>query len=96
METDGPLSSSSSSSSSSSGGLFSGVRTLKTIIKKKTLAGVKIGGSGIAKGAPRVSVHPKKQKLSKEALLSGGLSPKSVQSRYKNIVRRANKRLRKP
>ncbi|KAL8431352.1 hypothetical protein ACSSS7_005330 [Eimeria intestinalis] len=59
METDDPASSSSSSSSSSSrkGGIFSGVRTVKAISKKKAMSS-KLGGSGIAKGGREPSSFP--------------------------------------
>lgn len=92
METDKPV-----SSSRSSEGLILGVRTLKAIKKKKVVAASKLGGSGIAKGTARVSLHPNKpQKPKTKDLKEGLVSPKTVPSRLKNIVRRANKRCRKP
>lgn len=93
METDGP---GARSNSSTSQGLFSGVRTLKAIKKKKVSSASKLGGTGIAKGSARASVKPNKPKVpKKEELRRGLVSPKAVPSRLKNIVRRVNKRRRK-
>ncbi|KAL8435578.1 hypothetical protein Efla_004821 [Eimeria flavescens] len=91
METDECVSSSSKKS-----GVFSGVRTLKAIRKKKLRGLSKLGGSGIAKGEARAAAHPSKPRApNKEEVKRGLASPKTVPSRLKAIVRRVNKRLSK-
>lgn len=94
METDEPPSRRPGNSGSKS--LLSGVRTLKSISKKKMMAAAKLGGTGISKGVARVSLNPNKPKAPKRDELKQGLvSPKTVPSRLKNTVRRVNKRLSK-
>lgn len=86
MELDGP----------SKSHVFGGARTLKAIIKNKGVIGAKTGGTGVRRGTATVSLNPKKpNKPCRSVLQTKEVSPKEVPSRFKNIVKRMNKRKRK-
>ncbi|KAL8447744.1 hypothetical protein Emag_004205 [Eimeria magna] len=97
METDDPASS--SSSSSGKGGIFSGVRTLKAISKKKAISS-KLGGEG-SRGhflneilkRPSLSLHLTAAAAAAAAAL-GGKTPQGPQTLFSLEARRIAKRAR--